>query len=124
MRARTGGPDGLPDRAALRWPDAAALSTDDADRLHAGAELLELCRQHFPQLASGEASLTFHVYGRDAVMGDMEPLRHVVPHEVGLMGEVTAPTQALANDICSSTRMSAVGAKRLVEAAGASETSG
>jgi len=59
----------------------------------------------FPQLASGQASLTFHVYGRDAVMGEMEPMRHVVPHEVGLMGEVTAPTQALANDICSSTRV-------------------
>lgn len=59
----------------------------------------------FPQLASGEASMMFHVYGRDAVMGEMEPLRHKVPHEVGLMGEVTAPTQELANDICSSTRI-------------------
>jgi len=59
----------------------------------------------FPQLASGEATMMFHVYGRDAVMGEMEPLRHKVPHEVGLMGEVTAPTQELANDICSSTRI-------------------
>jgi len=59
----------------------------------------------FPQLVSGEASMMFHVYGRDAVMGEMEPLRHVVPHEVGLMGEVTAPTQELANDICNSTRI-------------------
>lgn len=59
----------------------------------------------FPQLASGEATLMFHVYGRDAVMGEMEPLRHRVPHEVGLMGEVTAPTQDLANDICNSTRI-------------------
>lgn len=59
----------------------------------------------FPPLASGQASLMFHVYGRDAVMGEMEPLRHVVPHEVGLMGEVTAPTQELANDIASSTRI-------------------
>jgi hypothetical protein len=59
----------------------------------------------FPQLASGEATMMFHVYGRDAVMGEMEPMRHKVPHEVGLMGEVTAPTQELANDICSSTRI-------------------
>jgi hypothetical protein len=59
----------------------------------------------FPQLVSGEASMMFHVYGRDAVMGETEPLRHVVPHEVGLMGEVTAPTQELANDICNSTRI-------------------
>lgn len=59
----------------------------------------------FPQLASGEATMAFHVFGRDAVMGEMEPLRHKLPHEVGLMGEVTAPTQELANDICSSTRI-------------------
>jgi hypothetical protein len=59
----------------------------------------------FPELASGAASMTFHVYGRNAVMGEMEPLKHVVPHEVGLMGEVTAPTQELANGICSSARI-------------------
>ena len=38
-------------------------------------------------------------------MGEMEPLKDVVPHEVGLMGEVTAPTQAAANAICSSARI-------------------
>ncbi len=59
----------------------------------------------FPELASGAASMTFHVYGRNAVMGEMEPLKHVVPHEVGLMGEVTAPSQALADAICSSARI-------------------
>jgi hypothetical protein len=58
-----------------------------------------------PELARGEASLVFHVYGRDAVMGDQEPLRHLVPHEVGLMGEVSAPTQELADAICSSARI-------------------
>ena len=59
----------------------------------------------FPELASGEATMVFHVYGRDAVMGELEPRRHVVPHEVGLLGEVTAPTQDLANAICSSARI-------------------
>lgn len=59
----------------------------------------------FPQLASGEATLLFHCYGRDAVMGAMEPRRHEIPHEVGLLGEVTAPTQDLANAICSQARI-------------------
>lgn len=59
----------------------------------------------FPQLDTGEVTLMFHVYGRDAVMGDLEPLRHLVPHEVGLLGEVTAPTQELANAICSQARI-------------------
>ena len=49
--------------------------------------------------------MMFHVYGRDAVMGEQEPLRHVVPHEVGLLGEITAPTQDLANAICSQARI-------------------
>ncbi len=59
----------------------------------------------FPELASGSANLQFHVYGRDAVMGEFEPMRHVVPHEVGLLGEVTADTQELANAICSQARI-------------------
>ncbi|WP_428493120.1 acyclic terpene utilization AtuA family protein [Rhodopila sp.] len=59
----------------------------------------------FPELAAGEATMVFHVYGRDAVMGPQEPMRHVVPHEVGLMGEITAATQDLANAISSAARI-------------------
>lgn len=62
-------------------------------------------RKTYPQIADGSASLHFHQYGRNAVMGDWEPMRDRVPHEIGLMGEVTAPTQALANAICSSARI-------------------
>lgn len=60
----------------------------------------------YPDVASGAATIHFHVYGKNGVMGDFEPLRNVVPHEVGLVGEVTAPTQAAANAICNSTRIS------------------
>ncbi|MCA6123167.1 acyclic terpene utilization AtuA family protein [Bradyrhizobium sp. WSM 1704] len=59
----------------------------------------------FEQLGDGTASLAFHVYGRNAVMGALEPLKEVVPHEVGLLGEVTAPNQDLANAICSAVRI-------------------
>ncbi|WP_244222934.1 acyclic terpene utilization AtuA family protein [Cupriavidus lacunae] len=59
----------------------------------------------FPELEGGEARLHFHVYGKHAVMGQQELLRDAVPHEVGVLGEVTAPTQALANAICSATRI-------------------
>ena len=59
----------------------------------------------YDALASGAATMVFHVYGRDAVMGELEPLRDLVPHEVGLLGEVTAATQDLANAICSATRI-------------------
>lgn len=46
--------------------------------------------------------LTFHQYGRNAVMGDLEPDTSM-PREVGLVLEVTAPTQVLATkiaDVC------------------------
>lgn len=59
----------------------------------------------YPQMASGEAQVHFHVYGKHAVMGEREPLRQHDPHEIGVLGEVTAPTQELANAICSTARI-------------------
>ena len=59
----------------------------------------------YPELDTGEATMHFHVYGRDAVMGRLEPKRHIMPHEVGLMGEITAKTQEQANAICSQARI-------------------
>lgn len=57
-----------------------------------------------PELADGTATVRFHVYGRDAVMGDREP--HPVPgHEVGVLGEAVAPTPELAKAICTSARV-------------------
>jgi len=57
-----------------------------------------------PQLASGEARLDFKVYGANGVMGDLEP-SSTVPHEVGVLGEVTAPTQAVAKAVCTTARV-------------------
>ena len=59
----------------------------------------------YPELRDGRASLHFHVYGKNAVMGASEPMAGALPHEVGLLGEVTAPTQQAANAICNSTRI-------------------
>lgn len=58
-----------------------------------------------PELKSGQAQLHFHVYGRNGVMGDMEPNPNFVPQEVGVLGEATAATQELAHAICSNTRI-------------------
>ena len=59
----------------------------------------------YPDIGRGEATLVFHAFGRDAVMGALEPNRHRTPHEVGLMGEITAPTQEQANAIASQARI-------------------
>lgn len=60
----------------------------------------------FPELEGGSVEMHFHVYGRNGVMGELEPLSQVVPHEVGLLCEVTAPTQDLATAICTMARVS------------------
>ena len=63
---------------------------------------------HHPALRSGEAQLIFHVYGKNGVMGELEPLKHVTPHEVCILGEAIAPTQELASAICSTARIAAL----------------
>lgn len=59
----------------------------------------------FPPLTSGAAQVHFHVYGKNGVMGEQEPVKDHVPLELGILGEVTAPTQELANAICSHARI-------------------
>ncbi|MCX2730683.1 acyclic terpene utilization AtuA family protein [Saccharopolyspora sp. NFXS83] len=57
-----------------------------------------------PELAAGTATVRFHVYGRDAVMGQREP-NPVPGHEVGILGEVVAETPEAAKAICTSARI-------------------
>ena len=59
----------------------------------------------YPELKEGKARIDFHLYGRCAVMEELEPVQDSVPNEVGILCEVTAPTQELANAICSNTRV-------------------
>ena len=58
-----------------------------------------------PELADGSAQINYHLYGKNGVMGALEPQKDHVPLEIGVLGEVTAPTQELANAICSSARI-------------------
>lgn len=60
----------------------------------------------YPELRSGAAKLHFHVYGKNGVMGELEPCKDFVPLEVGVLGEVTAATQDLATAICGNARIS------------------
>src|SRR5262249_6149455 len=46
----------------------------------------------------------FRVYGRDGVMGDIEPYAGPASHEVGLVIEVIADTQEIADTVCALTR--------------------
>lgn len=62
----------------------------------------------FPSLGdkSPSCQLLWHVYGKNAVMGPLETFKGAQPHELGVMGEVVAPTQELADSIASAARTS------------------
>lgn len=59
----------------------------------------------YPELKTGEANIFFHLYGKNGVMEDLEPETDYIPHEIGVLCEVVAPTQELASAICSNTRV-------------------
>ncbi len=46
----------------------------------------------------------FHVYGRDGVMGALEPEHRIRSHELGIVIEAVGPTQEDADAVCSLTR--------------------
>jgi Acyclic terpene utilisation family protein AtuA len=54
--------------------------------------------------APDQYQLLFRVYGRDAVMGDIEPYAGPPAHELGLVLEVIADTQKIADTVCALTR--------------------
>lgn len=50
------------------------------------------------------ARIDYHVYGRNAVMGSLEPDPQFMPHEVGIVVEATAPSQETATKLAQLTR--------------------
>jgi hypothetical protein len=54
---------------------------------------------------ASEYQLVFHVYGRDGVMGAMEPLKQARSHEICLVVEVVADTQKKANAVLAIARI-------------------
>lgn len=54
--------------------------------------------------AEARAKVFFHCYGKNGVMGDLEPAKTSPAHELGILIEVVAETQEQADTICSLTR--------------------
>ncbi|GGK29185.1 3-methylaspartate ammonia-lyase [Caldalkalibacillus thermarum] len=65
------------------------------------AQVQDEVRSYFDQTSF---QMFFKVYGRDGVMGAWEPEREALGHEVGLVAEVVAGTQEMADSICAYTR--------------------
>ena len=54
--------------------------------------------------ACGGIHLTYRIYGKNAVMGALEPDTHLQSHEIGLMIDVVAPAQELATGVAMFVR--------------------
>jgi len=50
--------------------------------------------------------ILFHLYGKNGVMGAMEPEKEPLPHEIGLVMEVVSPSQSESEAICAYARSS------------------
>jgi hypothetical protein len=66
-------------------------------------EVEKSVRAYYKDIPEKDYGIHFCHYGKDGVMGDLEP-DDTVPHEIGLMFEVIAKTQELANAVCASVR--------------------
>jgi len=62
-------------------------------------------RSYYTDIPADEYTIHFINYGINGVMGELEPLKEL-PHEVGVLFEVIAKTQELANAVCGSLRSS------------------
>ncbi|KNY13253.1 3-methylaspartate ammonia-lyase [Shinella sp. SUS2] len=62
--------------------------------------------ENFTEIGPKDYRLIFRIYGRDAVLGAIEPVRDAVPHEVGIVIEAVAHTALQAKSICSFARSS------------------
>lgn len=64
----------------------------------------ERIADNFNEIPQDSYSLIFRLYGRDGVMGALEPQAEQHGHELGIVIEAVAPTQALADTICGFAR--------------------
>jgi hypothetical protein len=57
------------------------------------------------EISPEQYQLVLRLYGKNGVMGDWEPTKGVVSHEIGILAEAVAKTQDIANAVISVTRV-------------------
>jgi hypothetical protein len=66
--------------------------------------VLSAVRIQAGEIAGSESKILFHVFGKDGVMGRLEPEKNRISHELGLVIEAVAPSQEQADAACSFVR--------------------
>jgi hypothetical protein len=62
----------------------------------------------FGQELAGKWQLGLHVYGKNGTMGALESVKNISSHELCIIFELTAPSQAIANSLAGITRHQAL----------------
>ena len=68
-------------------------------------DIVKGLKEYYKDIDPNSYKVNFYHYGINAVMGDLETNKSL-PHEVGLLFEVVADTQDLANTLCATLRSS------------------
>jgi len=66
-------------------------------------DVIEQVSSYFNEIPQDQYQILFHIYGKNGVMGPLEPEKKSC-HELGIVMEVVASTQELADTICASVR--------------------
>ncbi len=92
--------------AAVGCRTVSIAGTRDPIMIASIDSILATVRQRVAHLLGGEAEaqVFFHLYGKNGVMGALEPQRDAVTHELGIVIEVVGKTQQQADTVCSLTR--------------------
>lgn len=61
--------------------------------------------QFLPNIEGKDYDLYFHVYGKNAILGELEPITQSDPHEVAVLAEAIAKTQDLATSVVVNARV-------------------
>ncbi|MDI3535315.1 MAG: hypothetical protein PWQ82_1680 [Thermosediminibacterales bacterium] len=63
----------------------------------------KITKENF-DMPESDYNIIYHIYGKNGVMGDLEPQKEITSHELGIVIEVVGKTQDIADTICSSVR--------------------
>ncbi len=66
---------------------------------------IELSIERTYENVQQDYQMIFHVYGKNGVMGELEPIKNFLPLELCIIIEVAAPTPEMANSICNRARI-------------------
>lgn len=93
--------------AVTGYRTACVAGVRDPVMIDAIDSILDAVNSHIVSVAQAESlegTVHFHVYGKDAVMGKLEPVKKTTSHELGIVMEAVGKDQDTADALCGIAR--------------------